>query len=106
MLEKYPHAHTTLAMALDELTAPPAIVVLRGPAEDLDTWRGELDKYFDPRRFVAAIPSDLQDLPPGLASKTARDGTVAYLCRGMTCSAPLATLAALVRELRGGATQQ
>jgi hypothetical protein len=103
MLEKYPHAHTTLAMALDELTAPPAIVVLRGPAEDLDTWRGELDKHYDPRRFVAAIPSDEQGLPPGIATKAARDGTVAYLCRGTTCSAPLATLAELVRELRGGA---
>jgi hypothetical protein len=105
MLEKYPHAHTTLAMALDELTAPPAIVVVRGPGEDLDTWRCELDKYYDPRRFVAAIPFDCQDLPPGLAGKTARSGTVAYLCRGMTCSAPLSTLAELVRELRGGTTQ-
>jgi hypothetical protein len=106
MLEKYPHAHTTLLMALDELTAPPAIVVLRGPPEDLATWRTELDKLYDPRRFVAAVPSDATDLPPGLAAKAPRDRTVAYLCRGMTCSAPIATLGELVRELRASPAPQ
>jgi uncharacterized protein YyaL (SSP411 family) len=53
-LEKYPHGHTSLLMALDEFTDPPAIIVLRGPAEDLDTWRFELDKLYDPRRLVIA----------------------------------------------------
>jgi hypothetical protein len=100
VLEKYPHAHTSLLMALDELTEPPTIVVLRGAPEDLLTWRTELDKLYDPRRFVAAIPSDATDLPAGLAAKAPQGRMVAYLCRGMTCSAPLATLGELVRELR------
>ena len=35
--------------------------------------------------------------------KAGREGvTVAYVCRGMQCSAPLDTLGALVRELREG----
>ena len=106
MLEKYPHAHTTLLMALDELTAPPAIVVLRGQREDLASWSGELDKLYDPRRFVVAVPSDATDLPPGLAAKAPRDRTVAYLCRGMTCSAPIATLGDLLRELRATSASQ
>ena len=101
-LEKYPHGHTSLLMALDEFTDPPAIIVLRGPAEDLDTWRFELDKLYDPRRLVIAIPSDATDLPAGLADKKPQGRAVAYLCRGMTCSAPLATLGDLLRDLRSG----
>ncbi|NJD32897.1 MAG: thioredoxin domain-containing protein [Gammaproteobacteria bacterium] len=100
MLEKYPHAHTSLLMALDELTAPPTIVVLRGPDEHLATWRTELDKFYDPKRFVAAIPDEAGDLPAGLAAKVPQGRAVAYVCRGMTCSAPLGTLGDLVRELR------
>ena len=103
MLEKYPHAHTSLLVALDELTEPPAIVVLRGAPEDLATWRAELDKFYDPRRVVVAIPADATGLPAGLAAKAPQARTVAYLCRGMTCSSPLATLGELVRELRAPA---
>jgi hypothetical protein len=100
MLEKYPHAHTSLLMALDELTGPPAIVVLRGARAGVDAWRAELDKLYDPRRMLVAIPSDAEDLPAGLAEKKPRDGIVAYLCRGTTCSAPIDTLAGLIQALR------
>jgi uncharacterized protein YyaL (SSP411 family) len=51
---------------------------------------------------VLAIPSDAADVPAGLADKQPRERTVAYLCRGMTCSAPLATLGDLLRELKSG----
>ncbi len=100
MLERYPHAHTSLLMALDELTSPPDIVVIRGPEADLATWRAELDKVYDPKRVVIAIPAGETGLPAGLAAKQPRERTVAYLCRGQTCSAPLATLGELIRELR------
>ena len=66
----------------------------------MDSWRRELDKYYDPHRVVIAIPSDATDLPPGLADKKPQAATVAYICRGMTCSAPVATLGDLVRELK------
>jgi uncharacterized protein YyaL (SSP411 family) len=99
-LEQYPHAHVSLLMALDELTSPPAIVVLRGAPEDLDTWRAELDKSWDPRRVVIAVPADATGLPGALEAKRPRDRAVAYLCRGTACSAPIGTLGELVRELR------
>ena len=100
VIEKYPHGHTSLLMALDEFTAPPAIVVLRGSEDDLAGWRRELDKYYDPRRLVVAIPAEATGLPPGLVDKKPLDGTVAYLCRGMTCSAPVRTLGDLIRALK------
>jgi len=103
VVERYPHGHTSLLMALDEYTSPPTIVVLRGPQDDVDSWRRELDKYYDPRRLVLAIPADASGLPAGLADKAApATGTAAYVCRGTTCSAPLATLGDLIRELKAG----
>jgi uncharacterized protein YyaL (SSP411 family) len=100
MLERYPHAHASLVAALDEWTLPPTIVVLRGAQSDLAIWQGELDKYYQPRRLVIPVPDDATDLPPALADKRAGTGVVAYVCRGPTCSAPLATLGELVRALR------
>jgi uncharacterized protein YyaL (SSP411 family) len=102
LIERYPHAHASLLMALDEYTEPPAVIVLRGPAADLAVWRAELDKLFDPRRLVFAIPSDAEGLPAALADKRPQAGTVAYLCRGTTCSAPLGSLGELVRALKAG----
>jgi uncharacterized protein YyaL (SSP411 family) len=87
-------------MALDELTAPPEVIVLRGAREDLDTWRIQLDRAWNPTRLVVAIPADEAGLPAAMEAKKPRDRAVAYLCRGMTCSAPLESLGELVRELR------
>ncbi|HLB84568.1 MAG TPA: hypothetical protein VJK00_07545, partial [Steroidobacteraceae bacterium] len=106
VLEKYPHGHTTLAMALDELTAPPAAVVLRGEAAELAAWQFELDRLYDPRRLVLAIPADATGLPPALAEKTAPSQLLAYVCRGMQCSAPVASLPALIDELRGSRAER
>ena len=92
----------TLVTALDEHLLPPQIIVLRGAAGSIAEWRSELDRLFDPRRMILAIPADASDLPPALAAKSApADGsTVAYLCRGSTCSAPITTLPELARDLR------
>ncbi len=101
VMEKYPQAHTSLLMALDELTLPPTTVVLRGPTDQLESWRGELDKLYDPRRLLFAVPEDAEGLPNALTEKKARPGQcVAYVCTGMTCSAPITTLSALVAQLR------
>ena len=100
-VERYPHGHGSLLLALDEFTEPPTIVVLRGAKDEVDTWRRELDKLYDPRRMVVAVSSDARDLPPALADKRALpDETVAYLCKGHTCSAPVRTLGELVRHLK------
>jgi hypothetical protein len=101
VLEKYPHGHTTLAMALDELTAPPAAVVLRGEHAELAAWQSELDRLYDPRRLVLGIPADAAGLPAALADKRPGRELLAYICRGMQCGAPVESLPALIDELRG-----
>ncbi len=99
-LLSHPHAHTALLTALEELLHPPAVVIIRGEPALIETWRTELAKLYAPRRLVLAIPADAPDLPPALADKAPRGDTVAYVCRGSSCSAPLNSLEALLAELR------
>jgi uncharacterized protein len=101
-LEKYPHAHTTLLTALEELLNPPETLILRGEASAITAWACELHKLYAPRRMVLAVPSDARDLPPALAEKTSGSTALAYVCRGSTCSAPIDSLGGLVSRLRVG----
>jgi uncharacterized protein YyaL (SSP411 family) len=101
VIEKYPHAHTCLLMALDELTQPTTTVILRGPAGEIEGWRSELDKLYDPRRIVLAVPEGAEGLPDSIAAKKPRPGqAIAYVCEGTTCSAPVPALSELLRQLR------
>ena len=101
-LEKYPHAHTTLLIALDELLNPPETLILRGEKSEITAWARELHKLYAPRRMVLAVPGDAPDLPPALAQKSSRSSSVAYVCHGSTCSAPIDSLGGLVSRLRAG----
>ncbi|MBB6094354.1 hypothetical protein HNQ60_003235 [Povalibacter uvarum] len=98
-LERYPHGHTAMLVALEEHLDPPEILIVRG--EEASQWRDELAKVYAPSRLTFAIPADASGLPEALAEKRAMEGTVAYVCRGMTCSAPLHSLAALVAVTAG-----
>jgi uncharacterized protein YyaL (SSP411 family) len=104
VLEKYPLAHTSLLIALDELLNPPETLILRGEAGAIESWRRELARLYAPRRMVVAIPADATDLPPALADKPTRGEAVAYACKGSVCSAPLESLSALVNHLRQAAS--
>jgi uncharacterized protein len=106
LLEKYPHAHTSLLIALEELLSPPETVILRGRADTIDSWRRELARLYAPRRMVLAVPSDIGNLPPALADKPARGEAVAYVCKGSVCSAPLESLSALANHLRQAVSHQ
>lgn len=97
---RHPQGHTSMLTALEEHLQPPEIIVLRGELAEIERWQREIDKLYAPRRMVLAVPADARDLPPALATKPVQDKPVAYLCRGPTCSAPIDSLATLVRDLR------
>src|SRR6185437_1043523 len=101
VVEKYPHAHTSLLTALEELLNPPEILILRGESATIDSWRRELTKLYAPRRMVLAVAANARNLPPALADKPARDAPVAYVCKGSVCSAPQDSFSALTARLRG-----
>ena len=96
MLDRYPQAHASLLAALDEQVDPPEVIIIRGPADEATAWRDSLARIYSPKRLVFAIPGDARDLPPALADKRTTGITCAYICRGMTCSEPVKSLAALL----------
>jgi uncharacterized protein len=98
-LLKYPESHAATLLALEDYLTPPQIVVLRGPAAVIEPWRHELNRVFAPRRWTIAVPSEATGLPAALATKPPRDDGAAYVCRGLTCSAALTSLEALLEEL-------
>ncbi len=96
-LEKHPPGHATLLIALDEYRNQVETVILRGSLSA--AWQEQLAAIYAPRRMVLAIPEDAAGLPAALASKAAAGQTVAYLCKGTTCSAPIDSLPELVAAL-------
>jgi uncharacterized protein YyaL (SSP411 family) len=95
----HPGGHMGLMNALDDFLTPPEIVVIRGESGEALTWARELGALYAPSRLIFAIPNDAQGLPPALADKRPGRTTTAYVCNGMTCSAPLTDLAALASRL-------
>jgi uncharacterized protein YyaL (SSP411 family) len=94
-LQRYPHAHAAMLIALEEHLDPPEIVIIRSAdASEAGQWRDALARMYAPTRLVFAIPADAE-LPEALASKRPQTGTVAYVCRGMQCSEPVRSLQSL-----------
>ncbi len=87
-LERYPDAHATLLRALEELLAPPKLVVLRGTPERARAVAAQA------RASLRAAPARIRDserreAPGLLAQRAPRETAVAYVCEGMTCRAPV-----------------
>jgi len=95
-LRHHPGGCATLARALEEAVTPPPVVVLRGPAEQLPGWRthGALPAG----SLLLALPNGLDGLPPALA-KPESSRVNAWVCRGVSCSEPVGTPAALEQVL-------
>jgi uncharacterized protein len=98
-IQEYPQAHMSLVNALEDFLPSMQILVIRGAASDASQWAKELAALYAPTRMIFAIPEGAE-LPPALAAKSARNETVAYLCTGMTCSAPLVNFEEISRALR------
>ncbi|MGF1642080.1 MAG: thioredoxin domain-containing protein [Thiotrichales bacterium] len=94
-LRQSPSAHCGMLDALEEHLRAPRLLILRGEPESLRAWQDAVGRVYAPGRLVFAIPNGATELPPALAAKPALDGTVAYLCEGLTCLPPVRTLAAL-----------
>jgi uncharacterized protein YyaL (SSP411 family) len=98
-IQEYPQAHMSLLNALEDFLSSMQILIVRGTGQSAAHWAGTLSALYAPTRMIYAIPNDAQ-LPPALAAKRPGETTVAYLCTGMTCSAPLANLEEVTRTLK------
>jgi uncharacterized protein YyaL (SSP411 family) len=95
-INRFPHGHMSLLEALAEYLNPPEIVIIRETVAP-GAWQRDLGKLYAPHRMVFSIPANLEGLDTALADKKAGVSSRAYVCRGSTCSAPVETLADLIR---------
>jgi len=54
---------------------------------------------YTPKRLIYAIPNSVTNLPGALSARAPGDRSIAYICRGTSCSQPLTSLAAIAAAL-------
>ncbi len=91
-VSQYPHGHATMLAALDEVLVPPEIIVVRARDCHLAQWLSVAGMVFNPRRLVFGIPDDALALPGALAARRPGTAPLAYICRGVSCGAPVHSL--------------
>ena len=101
-LFEMPHAHGAMLTALEEYLEPLQTIVLRGRGASLERWRLRCAAPYAPRRYVVAVPDDAEGLPGMLEARTPHPAgdTIAYVCEGHRCDAPITTFADLEAALR------
>ncbi|MGD2112168.1 MAG: thioredoxin domain-containing protein [Gammaproteobacteria bacterium] len=88
-LEQMPHGHASLLVALEESLNPVQTVIVRGTEPAIDGWSRRLNRRYAPRRHGFVIPETEEVLPGALAERTPQGDAVAYICTGLSCSAPV-----------------
>jgi len=99
-LMQHPHGYASLLMALEEAIEPPKVVVLRGPGGQMRQWRQALDHAYFPTALILALDPGTGDLPPPLAKPAVPERVNAWVCRGVTCLAPVDKLETLLGVLK------
>jgi hypothetical protein len=96
VMERMPAAHCTLLHALEDTVYVPEFIILRGPADTMQTWQAQLQDGFTPWRRIYAIPYDNTQLIPAylprLVSAEQQAKVTAYVCSGLECSLPVDTV--------------
>ena len=101
-MREHPSGFGAMALALDELLAPPATAVLRGKPEAIDAWAKALAREVRPDTLIVPVADGLADLPPILDKPAQSAPVTGWLCRGTTCLAPIADLDEFRRTVRAG----
>ena len=92
-----------MALALDEVIVPPALLVLRGEPGALADWSAQLAREFLPDAQLIAIPNGISGLPPVLDKPQRPEPVNGWLCRGVICLAPISDLADLKQACKAPA---
>jgi len=99
-IKRTPYAHNALLLALEEYLYGSEIVVIRGEADALISWRQAALNDYAPKRLVMAIPNDVEALPGLLQERTPVGNAVAYVCSGQTCQAPVTDFEQFERQMQ------
>ena len=88
-IEQMPHGHASLLVALEESLNPIQTVILRGSGDAMVAWQQRLNAAYAPRRLALVIPESEHVLPGVLSERTPQGEVLAYICTGLSCSAPV-----------------
>jgi uncharacterized protein YyaL (SSP411 family) len=99
-IRRMPYAHNALLAALEEYLYGSEVVVIRGEAQALAEWHEKALEEYVPTRLVLAVPADAAGLPGLLQERKPAAETVAYVCAGQTCQAPVTDLDAFAQMMQ------
>jgi hypothetical protein len=91
-MRERPAGYAQLLVALDELLAPPAVLVLRGEREAVLQWAAAMAGEFLPALMMVPAENGAAGLPPLLDKPLRPEAVNAWLCRGVSCLAPIRSL--------------
>jgi uncharacterized protein YyaL (SSP411 family) len=103
-MQDHPAPFPTLLGTLEDLLAPPTLVVPRGPGPELFHWQGAADRVAAGRGMGFALGDDAEEIPAGLA-KPGRDHVNVHVCGGVTCTPEIFQLFDLMDVFRTGDVQ-
>ena len=98
---RQPAGFPTLCTALGEVLEPGRVIVLRGPRDALHPWQRTLAGRYLPDAMTMAIDSATSGLP-GALNKPVVAAVNAYVCRGVSCLAPIEDIRDLLANLDAG----
>ncbi|MFL6567333.1 MAG: thioredoxin domain-containing protein [Burkholderiales bacterium] len=99
-MRDHPAGFAAMAIALDEALQPPRTLILRGRDDALPPWQAELAQEFLPDLTVLALPDGIPALGALLDKPVRPEPVNAWLCRGVTCLAPMSDLVNLKKTLK------
>jgi len=85
---RQPGGFATLLTALEESLIPPAMVVIRGPQEQLIDWKRKISANYWPWVVSVGVPPERTDLP-SILDKPERRTVNAWVCAGVKCLEPI-----------------
>ncbi len=94
-LDKTPSIHGSLTAALQARDLANKTIIIRGQAEEIRRWQLVCQRPYHPETITFAIPAAATHLPAALGLRKPQNKTIAYICHGLHCSAPMDSLDAL-----------
>lgn len=98
-LDKTPSVYGSLSMALQASEPDNQTIIIRGNDAETGPWRECCQRRYHPENIALAIAAKTTGLPEALAQRKPQRGTVAYICRGLVCSAAIDSLDTLEAQL-------
>ncbi len=83
-IARNPAACASLCHALEEFLSPPTLVIIRGEAKKMETWRSEMNQMYHPHHLFFYLDETVKDLPQTLQRDCLNDVN-AWVCKGVVC---------------------